>query len=52
VVTESTEDRRGVLFRVFGNTASGVSDRHTHNAETMRITLERLKAAAEAPAGQ
>jgi len=47
VVTESTEDRRGMLFRVFGNTASGVSDRHTHNAETMRITLERLKAAAE-----
>jgi hypothetical protein len=52
VVTESTEDRRGLLFRVFGNTASGVSDRHTHNAETMRVTLERLKAAAETPTGQ
>jgi len=47
-VTESTEDRRGLLFRAFGSTASGVSDRRSHNAETMRITLERLKAAAEA----
>jgi len=51
VVTESTEDRRGLLFRVFGSTASGVSDRHTHNAETMRVTLERLKEAAERHGG-
>ena len=51
VVTESTEDRRGMLFRVFGNTASGVSDRRTHNTETMRVTLERLKAAAEVSTG-
>jgi hypothetical protein len=51
VVTESTEDRRGFLFRAFGSTASGVSDRRTHNAETMRVTLERLKAAAESGGG-
>jgi len=48
LVTESTEDRRGLLFRALGSTASGVSDRRTHNAETMRVTLERLKVAAEA----
>jgi uncharacterized protein YndB with AHSA1/START domain len=48
VVTESAEDRRGMLLRAFGKTASGVGDRHSHNAETMRVTLERLKAAAEA----
>jgi hypothetical protein len=48
VVTESTEDRRGMFFRAFGNTATGVSDRKAHNAETMRVTLARLKAAAEA----
>jgi uncharacterized protein YndB with AHSA1/START domain len=48
-VTESTEDRRGMLIRAFGGTATGVSDRRTHNADTMRVTLERLKAAAEAP---
>jgi hypothetical protein len=47
LVTESTEDRRGIVFRAFGSTASGVSDRRTHNAETMRVTLERLRAAAE-----
>ncbi len=47
VVTESTEDRRGRLFRALGPTVSGVGDRRAHNAETMRVTLERLKAAAE-----
>jgi hypothetical protein len=52
VVTESTEDRRGMLFRAFGSTASGVSDRRTHNAETMRMTLERLKEAAESGGGR
>jgi Polyketide cyclase / dehydrase and lipid transport len=51
-VTESTEDRRGVFLRVFGATATGVSDRRTHNAETMRVTLEQLKTAAEgSPSG-
>jgi uncharacterized protein YndB with AHSA1/START domain len=52
LVTESTEDRRGIVFRALGSTASGVSDRRTHNAKTMRITLERLKAAAEAAAAR
>jgi uncharacterized protein YndB with AHSA1/START domain len=52
VVTESTEDRRGIIFRMFGNAASGVSDRRTHNAETMRVTLDRLKSTAESPTGQ
>ena len=47
VVTESTEDRRGLFLRAFASTATGVSDRRTHNVETMRITLGRLKVAAE-----
>lgn len=46
-VTETTVDQRGAVFRAFGGIASGVSDRKTHNAESMRVTLERLKAAAE-----
>jgi len=51
VVTESTQDRRGHLVRVVGAVATGVRDRAPHNAETMRATLERLKAAAERPTG-
>jgi uncharacterized protein YndB with AHSA1/START domain len=47
LVTESMEDRRGKLFRVLGNTATGVKDRASHNAESMRVTLERLKRAVE-----
>ncbi len=49
-ITESTEDQRHAVFRALGGVASGVSDRETHNAESMRVTLERLKAAAESPA--
>jgi uncharacterized protein YndB with AHSA1/START domain len=48
-VTESTEDRRRAVFRALGGVASGVSDRTSHNAESMRVTLERIKAAAEQP---
>ena len=48
-VTESCEDQRGVVFRALGGVASGVSDRKSHNAESMRVTLERLKAAADSP---
>ena len=48
VVTESTEDRRGAVMKVLGQLATGVSDRADHNAENMRKTLARIKAAAEA----
>jgi uncharacterized protein YndB with AHSA1/START domain len=50
-VTESTEDRRGGLIKVLGRLTTGVGDRATHNAATMRTTLERVKAEAEASAG-
>src|SRR5580700_2069302 len=50
-VTETTEDQRGAVFRALGGVASGVSDRKTHNAESMRVTLERLKSAAEGTDG-
>lgn len=46
-VTESFEDRRGVLMKVLGGLATGVKDRGTHNADGMQATLDRLKAAAE-----
>jgi hypothetical protein len=46
-VTETTEDQRRAVFRALGGMASGVSDRKSHNAESMRVTLERIKAAAE-----
>ena len=42
-VTETSEDRRRAVFRALGGVASGVSDRRTHNAESMRVTLERIK---------
>jgi hypothetical protein len=47
-VTESTEDRRGAFIRWVGVVVTGVRDRASHNRESMRVTLERLKAAAEA----
>jgi uncharacterized protein YndB with AHSA1/START domain len=46
-VTETTEDQRRAVFRALGGVASGVSDRKRHNEESMRVTLERIKAAAE-----
>jgi uncharacterized protein YndB with AHSA1/START domain len=46
-VTESTEEQRRAVFRALGGVASGVSDRTSHNAESMRVTLDRLKVAAE-----
>jgi uncharacterized protein YndB with AHSA1/START domain len=48
-VTETTVDQRGTVFRALGGVVSGVNDRKTHNAESMRLTLERLKVAAEQP---
>jgi hypothetical protein len=47
-VTESTEDRRGLLIKTAGLLATGVVDRGARNRETMTRTLERLRAAAEA----
>jgi len=46
-VTESTEDRRGFLFKAGGPLASGVGDRESHNRRSMEVTLERLKQVLE-----
>jgi hypothetical protein len=46
-VTESTEDKRGVIISVLGRLVSGVGDRESHNTEGMRATLQRIKAEAE-----
>jgi uncharacterized protein YndB with AHSA1/START domain len=46
-VTEATEDRRGRLFKFGGVFASGVSDRDTHNRQTMEATLARFKQVLE-----
>jgi len=48
-VTESTEDRRGALFKAGGPVASGVGDRAAHNRRSMETTLERLKQVLETP---
>jgi len=47
VVTESTEDRRGTVFKAGGPVASGVGDRAAHNKKSMQTTLDRLKQAVE-----
>ena len=48
-VTERTWDRRPGWFRKPAGMATGVPDRKIANAENIRLTLERLKAKAEAP---
>lgn len=48
VVTEYFEDRRDPVTAWAGKFVSGVSDRATHNRESMTVTLQRLKTAAEA----
>lgn len=48
-VTERTWDKRPGWFKGVAGMATGVSDRTTANAEHIRVTLERLKAKAEAP---
>jgi len=48
-VTETWIDRRGAVFRLGGKAATGVADRASHNRDSMRATLEAIKAAAEAP---
>ncbi|HET7740556.1 SRPBCC family protein [Mycolicibacterium sp. YH-1] len=47
-VTEQTWDRRPGWFRKVAGLATGVSDRESANAQHIRLTLERLKAKAEA----
>jgi hypothetical protein len=47
-VTEQTWDRRPGWFRKVAGKATGVSDRESANAKHIRLTLERLKARAEA----
>jgi hypothetical protein len=46
-VIESTEDRRGALFKAGGPLASGVGDREVHNRRSMETTLERVKQVLE-----
>ena len=46
-VTETWIDRRGPLAKIIGRWATGVADRTTHNRESMELTLDRLKSAAE-----
>ena len=46
-LTETMVDRRQAPMRVIGKLATGVSDRATHNRETIRKTLAAIKAAAE-----
>jgi hypothetical protein len=48
-VVESTEDQRGRLLRWTAPVTVGVRDRSQRNRMSMQTTLERLKAAAEAP---
>jgi len=47
LVTESTEDNRGVVMKVLGLAATGVSNRAEHNKAGMEATLQRIKAAVE-----
>ena len=49
-VTERWEDKRGAVLNFVGPLVTGVKDRAARNEATMRITLDRLKAAAEAGA--
>ncbi|HUS60976.1 MAG TPA: SRPBCC family protein, partial [Acidimicrobiales bacterium] len=49
-VTETALDHRTGWFKLFGDVITGVKDRGDHNAANMRVTLERLKAAAEVQA--
>lgn len=49
-VTEQTWDRRPGWFSKVAGLATGVHDRTSANAEHIKLTLERLKAKAEATA--
>lgn len=43
VLTHTWQDNRGRLMTAIGVLVSGIRDRATHNTESMRVTLERLK---------
>jgi hypothetical protein len=47
-VTETWDDMRNWVAKKAGTVASGVSDRLTHNRETMEVTLGNLARAARA----
>ena len=47
VVTESWTDRRGRLLVVLGALLTGVGDRRAYAGESMEVTLQRVKQAAE-----
>lgn len=47
-VTERTWDKRPGWFKGIAGMATGIKDRDSANAEHIRLTLERLKAKAEA----
>jgi uncharacterized protein YndB with AHSA1/START domain len=46
-ITETVIDQRGWLLRQMSPFITGSRNRHARNDETMHVTLERLKAAAE-----
>jgi uncharacterized protein YndB with AHSA1/START domain len=46
-ITETVIDERGRLLRQLSPFITGSRNRQTRNSETMRVTLERLKDAAE-----
>jgi uncharacterized protein YndB with AHSA1/START domain len=46
-ITETVIDQRGRLLRQMSPFITGSRDRQARNGETMRVTLDRLKAAAE-----
>jgi hypothetical protein len=50
-VTETYTDRRGLMLKLFGIAALGITDRDAHNRRTMTQTLDRLRVAAEAGPG-
>lgn len=51
VLAEEFADRRGRLVTAIGRVLTGVDDRAAHNAEGMRATLARIRAAAESGEG-
>ncbi|MFF8279570.1 SRPBCC family protein [Streptomyces lateritius] len=46
-VTETWIDQRGWFMHFIGPKVSGIDDRATHNRQTMRVTLQRLKETLE-----
>jgi uncharacterized protein YndB with AHSA1/START domain len=47
-VTETVIDQRGRVLRLLSPYITGSRNRHARNDETMHVTLDRVKAAAEA----